>query len=135
VSVERPSHPLRIVLVENDVDTRTFFKLYLEQLGHHVDTATCVGDALSVLSQSRYDVLFADIGLPDGSGWDLLDMARARAIPCPPFPVAMTGYGLAEDRKRSESVGYRHHLVKPFDPSKVRSLLDEASRELLQSSD
>jgi CheY-like chemotaxis protein len=128
--MQRPTPPLRIVVVENDLDTRTFFKLYLEQLGHRVDAAAGVSEALSMLSQSRYDVLFADIALADGSGWDLLDIARACAIPCPPFPVAMTGYGLAEDRARSEAAGFRHHLVKPLDPTKLKSLLTEASREL-----
>src|SRR4051794_32224085 len=87
------TRPLRILIVENDVDTRTFFRLYLQQLGHHADAAEGVKQALSVLGESSYDVLFADIGLDDGSGWDLMNTVKERAIACPPYTVAMTGYG------------------------------------------
>ena len=121
---------MRILVVENDVDTRRFFKLYLEHLGHSADEAAGVREALAALASSRYDVLFADIGLTDGSGWDLMATAKARAIPCPSFSVAMTGYGQAEDRARSDAAGFRHHVMKPFEPSKVKSLLDEAAREM-----
>ena len=121
--------PLNILLVENDVDTRTYFKLYLEQLGHRIDTAGGVAEALSALSKSRYDVLFADIGLNDGSGWDLMRIVMERSIPVPPYSIAMTGYGLADDRARSEAAGFRHHVMKPFQPSKLKALLEEATAE------
>ena len=123
------THPLRVLIVENDRDTRTFFKLYLEQLGHRPDAVNGVSDALRALAQSRYDVLFVDIGLTDGSGWDLMNIVKERNIPCPRYSVAMTGYGLPEDRARSEAAGYRHHLLKPFEPSRIKALLQEASRE------
>jgi CheY-like chemotaxis protein len=123
------THPLRVLIVENDRDTRTFFKLYLEHLGHRADAVNGVSDALAALTQSRYDVLFVDIGLTDGSGWDLMNIVKERELPCPRYSVAMTGYGLPEDRARSEAAGYRHHLLKPFEPSKIKALLQEASRE------
>jgi CheY-like chemotaxis protein len=121
--------PLRILLVENDVDTRTYFKLYLQQLGHRTDTAGGVSEALSALSKSKYDVLFADIGLDDGSGWDLMRIVSERSIPVPTYTVAMTGYGLTEDRARSEAAGFRHHVMKPFEPAKLKALLAEATAE------
>jgi len=120
---------LRILLVENDVDTRTYFKLYLQQLGHRTDTAGGVSEALSALSRSTYDVLFADIGLDDGSGWDLMRIVTERSIPVPPYTVAMTGYGLGEDRARSEAAGFRHHVMKPFEPARLKALLEEATAE------
>jgi hypothetical protein len=43
----------------------------------------------------------------------------------------MTGYGLAEDRARSDAAGFRHHVMKPFEPSRVKALLDEAAREVI----
>ena len=122
--------PLRILIVENDQDTRNFFKLYLEQLGHRPDAVNGVSDALAALVQSRYDVLFVDIGLTDGSGWDLMNIVKEREIPCPRYSIAMTGYGLPEDRARSEAAGYRHHLLKPFEPAKIKTLLQDASRKL-----
>jgi CheY-like chemotaxis protein len=127
------TRPLRILVVENDQDTRHFFKLYLEQLGHRPDAVDGVSEALAALAQSRYDVLFVDIGLADGSGWDLMNIVKERAIPCPPYPVAMTGYGLPEDRVRSEAVGYRHHLLKPFDAAKIKALLQDASRVVAEA--
>jgi CheY-like chemotaxis protein len=122
--------PLRILIVENDVDTRMFFKLYLEQLGHATAEASGVSEALAALGQSTYDLLFVDIGLADGSGWDLMHIVRDRGIAHPAYAVAMTGYGLPEDRARSATAGFRHHLVKPFEPALLRKLLDEASREV-----
>ena len=129
-NMQRSTRPLRILVVENDADTRTFFKLYLEQLGHHADAAGGVSEALSTLQRSRYDVLFADIGLPDGSGWDLMNIVKDRDIPCPPYPVAMTGYGLPEDRARSEAAGFRHHVLKPLEPDKLKTMLEQATREV-----
>jgi CheY-like chemotaxis protein len=120
---------LRILVVENDVDTRTFFKMYLEQLGHDAHGVSGVSEALSALGQSSYDLLFVDIGLADGSGWDLMNIVRERGIAHPGYAVAMTGYGLPEDCARSEKVGFRHHLVKPFEPGRIKHLLDEAVRE------
>ena len=129
-AMQQPKRPLRILVVENDGDTRTFFKLFLQQLGHYADAAEGVSEALSTLRQARYDVLFADIGLADGSGWDLMNIVRESAIPCPAYSVAMTGYGLPEDRARSEAAGFRHHLLKPVEPARLRTLLDEAAREV-----
>jgi len=127
--MQPPKSPLRILVVENDADTRTFFRLYLQQLGHHADTVSGVAEALSTLENARYDVLFADIGLADGSGWDLMNIVKERGVPCPPYAVAMTGYGLPEDRARSEAAGFRHHLLKPFEPARLKAILEEATRE------
>ena len=126
MSAQPPVPPLRILVVENDVDTRTFFKLYLEHLGHHVDAATGVTDALTVISQSRYDVMFVDIGLADGTGWELMDILRERSLPAPAYAVAMTGYGMSEDRAHSEAAGFRRHLLKPFASAEIKAVLEEA---------
>ena len=124
----RLRRPLTILIVENDRDTRYFFKLYLERLGHRADAVEGVSEAVATLAQSRYDVMFTDIGLTDGSGWDLMKILEERDIPRPRYAVAMTGFGLPEDRARSEAAGFRHHLLKPFEPSKLKTLLEEVSR-------
>ena len=58
-----------------------------------------------------------------------MNIVRERGIAHPRYAVAMTGYGLPEDRARSEAAGFRHHLVKPFEPGRIKHLLDEALRE------
>ena len=124
-----PASALRIFLVENDADTRRFFSLYLERVGYTVRAVDTLADALAELSQSRYDVLIADIGLPDGTGWDLMRLLREEGVPVPPFAIAMTGYGMSADRARSAAEGFRHHLVKPLDSKKIVAVLEEAARE------
>ena len=126
--------PLRIFVVENDHDTRRFLALYLERLGHDVRAVETLADALAELAQARYDVLIADIGLGDGTGWDLMRLLREEQVPCPPYAIAMTGFGMSTDRARSESAGFRHHLVKPIDSKKLVPLLDEAARERVTAS-
>jgi len=123
------AHNLRIFLVENDPDTRQFFSLYLERIGHAVHAVATLADALADLARERYDVLIADIGLSDGTGWDLMRLLREEGVPRPPYAIAMTGFGMSADRARSLAEGFRHHLVKPIDSKKVLALLDEAAKE------
>jgi CheY-like chemotaxis protein len=119
---------LRIFLVENDPDTRAVFAMYLARLGHAVQAVETLAEALAELARSQHDVLIADIGLPDGTGWDLMRLLREDGA-APPFAVAMTGYGMAADRAKSREAGFRHHLVKPIDSQKIRAILEEAAHE------
>lgn len=117
---------MRILVVEDNADTRRVMVLFLQQLGHVVSTARGMHEGLETLSASPFDVLISDIGLPDGNGWDLLtSINNASSI----YSIAMSGFGLNADRARSEAVGYRHHLIKPFDPDRLSGMLDQAARE------
>lgn len=120
------SDGLRIFLVENHEDTLTFLKRYLEQCGHEVSVATTMESALSTLPSPPPDVFISDIGLPDGDGWELL--RKARAICTPRFSIAMSGYSGRVEHEKSREAGYDHHLVKPFLPNDLDSLLAEARR-------
>jgi two-component system CheB/CheR fusion protein len=118
------TRPLRIFIVENHDDTRFLLGLLLEQLGHTVFSAPTQAEALAAIPAARCDVLISDIGLPDGSGWELMkSLGDAR----PPYAIAMSGFGMASDRQRSLSAGYRHHLLKPVEPNQLENLLDEAA--------
>ena len=70
--------PRRVLIVEDHIDSREFMQALLESDGHSVETAAGVQEAIGKLSTSEYEVLVTDIGLPDGSGWDLITEARAR---------------------------------------------------------
>jgi CheY-like chemotaxis protein len=120
----RRAPALRIFVVENHKDTLLWLTRYLEEMGHSVASATTMKEALEVLPGADYDVLLSDIGLPDGDGWELLGRLPGRR---PEFAIAMSGYGTNGDRARSKAAGYRHHILKPFDPELLDSLLLEAA--------
>lgn len=117
---------LKIFLVENHDDTRTYLVAYLESCGHEVQTATSMHAALEVLTTAQVDVLLCDIRLPDGDGWQLM-RRMGEMSDSPPFGIAMSGYGSDADREKSRVVGYRHHLVKPFLPDDLDALIMEAA--------
>jgi len=115
---------LRVFVVENNTDTRIVLGLLLQQLGHTTDNASSVAEALDEMRARPYDVLVSDIGLPDGTGWDLMaSLGDAR----PPYAIAMSGFGSEQDMARSRAVGFRHHLLKPVEPGRIEALLDEAA--------
>jgi CheY-like chemotaxis protein len=118
---------LRIFIVENHDDTRFLLGLLLEQLGHSVQAAATMSEALDDAGSGDFDVLISDIGLPDGNGWELLTSLGDRA---PPYAIAMSGFGMASDRQKSLAAGYRHHLLKPVEPNQLEKLLDEAATEI-----
>jgi CheY-like chemotaxis protein len=122
----RPYSPLAVLVVENHPDTLKYLRMYLEQLGHIVRTASTVKEALLRLSEDPGDVLISDIGLPDGDGWELIERAQ---LPGRVYAIAMSGFGMGRDHSRSKAAGYRHHLLKPFTPDELDPYLAEASEE------
>lgn len=118
------TRPMKILLVENHADTLRWLALYLEELGHTVLAARTFAAARAALQSWECEVLISDIGLPDGSGWDLLEPGHlSRRI----FAIAMSGFGMNADSGRSRKAGYRHHLVKPFKTAELDRLLGEAA--------
>jgi len=94
----------------------------LRQRGYQVDPAYDLRTALELAANREFDVLISDIGLPDGSGIDLmLSLHRRRPL----FGIALTGFGMEEDIRRSYDVGFSHHLVKPIDLNKLDSLIQQ----------
>ena len=113
--------PPRILLVDDHEDTLALFSMALERHGYVVITASSVQDALEKAREQPFDLLVSDIGLPDGSGIDLigrLDGVRG---------IALTGFGAEEDVRRSREAGFRDHLTKPVG---VRQLLAAIERVL-----
>lgn len=111
---------MRIFLVENHPVTLACVRRHLEQLGHEVETAETVADALRALPAQPRDLLIADLGLPDGDGCALLEsLGPAR----PPLAVAMSGFVSPADQARSRTAGFQQHLTKPFLPAELDSVL------------
>jgi PAS domain S-box-containing protein len=118
---------LRILLVEDHDDTRRIFELILKQKGHSVETADTAEAALNLAGAQEFDLVISDLGLPDFSGTDLMTILRERHSL---RGVALSGYGMEEDFRKSKSAGFDRHLVKPVDPAKIDQLLAEFTKEI-----
>jgi PAS domain S-box-containing protein len=123
-----------ILLVEDHEDTRRIMQRILKNLGYGVLTASNFQEAMQRIQADRFDLLLSDIGLPDGSGLDLMRALRGtRNVP----GVALSGFGNDEDLRRSREAGFSRHLVKPVDLTKldatVRSTFHETATFDLQS--
>lgn len=99
-----------ILLVEDHEDTREVTRRLLESSGHRVSTAGGIATALGLASQERFHLLITDVGLPDGSGLELLEQIRGLY---PIDGVVLSGYGMANDIRDSKTAGFTHHLTKP----------------------
>jgi circadian clock protein KaiC len=120
----RPLERVRILLLEDFADTRETVRRMLEQEGAVVTEAASSEEALGKVHKEAPDVLVCDIGLPGEDG--LAFIRRVRELPGPVGgtpAVALTAWGLPEDRRRALDAGYQAHLVKPSEPSKVSAVI------------
>jgi two-component system CheB/CheR fusion protein len=104
---------LRILLVEDHADTARIMARLLKRCGHEVTTAPDIRTALSHAGQRGFELLISDLGLPDGSGLDLMRELRHRGWQVP--GIALTGYGQEDDLRRTQEAGFAMHLTKPVD--------------------
>lgn len=117
---DAPHLPLRILLVEDEPVTRRLMDRLLGGLGYDVTAAATVSAALEAAEGAEFDLLISDIGLPDQTGLDLIrQLTSDRPIPA----IALTGYGMEEDMRRSRDAGFSAHLTKPIDFNKLQSLI------------
>jgi two-component system, chemotaxis family, CheB/CheR fusion protein len=115
---------LSILLVEDHGDTAETMVSVLEIYGHRVQRAGDVAAALGIAARGNFDLLISDLGLPDGSGLDLMRNLRSRGLLWP--AIALSGYGQEKDFEQSRSAGFQFHLVKPVDISRLMGVIDDA---------
>jgi two-component system, chemotaxis family, CheB/CheR fusion protein len=113
----------RILLVEDDEDTAEALEKLLVDLGFGVRRAGSVRAAHSDFQQSPADVLITDVGLPDGSGLELLGALRSLQPELRGF--VLSGYGMEEDVQRSYELGFAAHFVKPVNLNRLIAALDD----------
>jgi len=102
---------VRVLLVEDHRDTARVMARILRDAGLKVEWAPTVAEALHMASESHFEVLISDIGLPDGSGLDLMRQLKAKqAI----VGIALSGFGMEDDIRRSREAGFNLHLTKPL---------------------
>ena len=108
---QRALRPLHVLLVEDHGVTAKLMRMVLASDGHTVERAGDVATALELADRHRFDLLVSDLGLPDGSGHDLMRQLRQRGHTFP--GIALSGYGQSEDIQRSREAGFAAHLTKP----------------------
>jgi signal transduction histidine kinase/CheY-like chemotaxis protein len=118
------ARPLRLLVVDDNVDAAEMLGMLLEAAGHEVIVVNSPLRALELAPGARPDACLLDIGLPDMDGNELARRLRAQPETAHAVLVAVTGYGQVEDRQRSMQAGFDHHLVKPVDFGKLNALLE-----------
>jgi signal transduction histidine kinase/CheY-like chemotaxis protein len=104
--------PLRILLVDDNLDTLHSLTRLLTARGFHVVPADSESVALELAADCEFDILVSDIELKDGSGLELMSLLRERR---PLAGIAISGFGAPEDIEQSLAAGFALHLVKPID--------------------
>jgi PAS domain S-box-containing protein len=116
----------RILLVEDHEPTRNTLSLLLARRGYVVVSSASFNEALAVSQKHDFHLLISDIGLPDGSGYDLMEKLRENSNI---KGIALTGYGMEQDIGRSRKAGFETHLTKPIRMER----LDAALNSILQA--
>ena len=113
-------HLTRVLLVEDHADTARALSRLLKNSGYTVQTANTVADALRLANAEKFDLVVSDIGLPDATGYDLMRALRDRhGIK----GIALSGYGMDEDMRRSREAGFIDHLTKPINLPQLEAVI------------
>jgi CheY-like chemotaxis protein len=120
----------RILVVDDHDDTRKATALMLTRAGYDVRAVGTIAEAMKLCDAESFDLLLGDVGLPDGSGLDLMRILAAR---CGLKGIAYTGYGYEADKAAALAAGFSAHLLKPVDVDvllrTIQSVLVEANDE------
>lgn len=115
----------RILVVDDHVDTCIGMKMMLERRGYRVTTAHTADDAAGKARKEEFDLVISDIGLPDRSGYELMqELSTMKGL----RGIALSGFGMEGDVTRARNAGFSEHLTKPINFDR----LDEAIHSLLE---
>jgi PAS domain S-box-containing protein len=116
-----------ILLVDDHQDTNRAMARLLERMGYNVRTADSIRAALDAADAAHFDLLISDIGLPDGSGLELMRQLLARHASIK--GIALSGFGMEEDVKKSKEAGFYDHLIKPINFSRLETAIRDLTRQ------
>ncbi|MDQ3439852.1 MAG: PAS domain S-box protein [Planctomycetota bacterium] len=119
-ATERMTRPLAVLLVEDHEATLAVMTKLLRALGHRVTGVSTVASATAAANQDAFDVIISDLGLPDGSGLDVMRRLRERYAG---RAIALTGYGMESDVTASRDAGFAEHLTKPVDLAALQAAI------------
>ena len=117
------TRPLRVLVVDDNVDTVLSFSMLLKAAGHNVRTAQDGLSAVQAALEYLPDVVLLDIGLPGLNGYEVAKRIRQQPTLKHVVLVAVTGYGQEADRQSSHQAGFNHHMVKPARLAQLQQIL------------
>jgi CheY-like chemotaxis protein len=115
----------RVLLVEDHEDTRRVMSKLLTTFGCTVFAAGSVAEALKLSATEDIDLLVSDIGLPDGTGADIMRQLKKRGGAIK--GVAISGFGQPEDHHKSREAGFDTHLTKPVNFNTLRDVIRQTA--------
>jgi signal transduction histidine kinase/ActR/RegA family two-component response regulator len=124
------TRPLRVLAVDDNMDTVLSVSMLLKALGHDVRTAHDGPTAVQAALDYRPDVVLLDIGLPGLNGYEVAKRIRQHPVLQNVVLVALTGYGQDADRQISLQAGFNHHLVKPARLEQFQQILATVSKQV-----
>jgi PAS domain S-box-containing protein len=117
--------PRRVLVVEDEPATLRLMARLIRGLGHEVATAGTIAEASGLAESDQFDLIISDIGLPDGTGLELMRRIVADRGPVP--AIALTGYGMEDDIQRSREAGFAAHMTKPIDFTKLEAVIRQVA--------
>ncbi len=120
-----PAPKLRVFVVEDHPSTARGLKMFLELSGYDVEMASDVRSALKMAERIQFDVLLCDLGLPDGTGWHLMQRLRKSG---PVFGVAYSAFDEPEHIARSKAAGFVEHVVKGTTPETLVAAIGRVAK-------
>jgi signal transduction histidine kinase/DNA-binding response OmpR family regulator len=122
-----PRRSFRLLIVEDHADTQHSQTRQLERRGYEVRAVDGIGTAIEASHGFPFDVLISDMGLPDGTGIDLIQrLSGHRRISA----IALSGFGMEDDVRRSKEAGFAEHLTKPVDINKLDCVIQRIGAHL-----
>jgi two-component system CheB/CheR fusion protein len=120
---------LRVLLIEDSIDTLNMLKLWLGTFGCEVLTATDALEGIKLAARTRPELIISDIGMPAMDGYELMrKLRKTQGLERVPA-IALSGYDHPEDKELSRAAGYNAHLPKPTDMRKLLSLIKKLTRQ------
>jgi signal transduction histidine kinase/CheY-like chemotaxis protein len=119
------SASLRLLLVEDHADTSRMLVKLLVSAGYTVRTANNAAGAIELASREPFDLIVSDIGLPDASGYHLMQQLKQQFGLA---GIAMSGYGMDDDIRKSQEAGFAEHLVKPISFAQLEQAIQKIAR-------
>jgi CheY-like chemotaxis protein len=120
---------LRVLVIEDSIDTLNMLKLWLSTFGCEVFIANEAMEGVRVAVDAKPDLIISDIGMPGVDGYELMRMLRRKkgleSVPA----IALTGYDRVEDKDLSAAAGYNGHLAKPTDMLALLSLIKKLTNK------
>jgi CheY-like chemotaxis protein len=127
---------LRVLVVEDEIDTRELIATVLAKCGAKVRTCGTAAEALEQFREWSPDLLVSDIGLPGEDGYSLIKKVRTLNEHRGQVPaLALTAYASLEDRARVLAAGFQMHLAKPVDPEELVAIVADLVGEQKQETE